>query len=308
MILVAGGTGRLGREIVARLIAAGRDVRVLTRDAAHVATPDVEVAIGDVRDPTTLTAATKGASVVVSAAHGLLGGRGAGPEEVDRQGNLNLLRAAVEAGVERFVLVSVLDARPGHRMSLHRAKYAAEQSLHASSLSWTVLRPSSFVETWIDIVGAKLPSGGPALVLGRAVNPINFVSVQDVAALAERALTDPALRCQTIDVTGPANLTMEQLARLLGASKVRHIPRSALRFSSTVLPPFAPAFARQAGAALVMDTTDMTADARILPARGHEVGRYPATEIAKQHRAARAGAANEAIDTDGDGNRLSAAD
>ena len=73
-----------------------------------------------------------------------------------------------------------------------------------------------------------------------------------------RALTDPTLRNQTIDVTGPANLTMEQLARHLGASKVRHIPRSALRFSATLLPPFAPAFARQARAALVMDTTDMT--------------------------------------------------
>ena len=168
---------------------------------------------------------------MISAAHGFLGGRGAGPEEVDHQGNLNLLRAAADAGVEHFVLLSVLDARPDHPMSLHRAKYAAEQSLHASALSWTVLRPSSYVETWIDIVGAKLASGGPALVLGRADNPINFVSVQDVAALADRALTDPALRGQTIDVPGPDNLTMEQLARHLGASKVRHIPRGALRFS-----------------------------------------------------------------------------
>ncbi len=301
MILVAGGTGTLGREIVARLSSAGRDVRVLTRDAAHVAGTGVEVAIGDLRDPSTLTAAAKGASVVISAAHGLLGGRGAGPEEVDRQGNVNLLRAAVEAGVERFVLLSVLDARPDHSMSLHRAKYAAEQSLHASSLSWTVLRPSSYVETWIDIAGAKLASGGPAIVLGRAVNPINFVSVRDVAALAARALTDPTLRSQTIDVTGPVNLTMEQLARHLGASKVRHIPRSALRFSSTVLPPFAPAFARQARAALVMDTTDMTADASALLARFPEIGWHSATEIALQYRAARGGATKGVIDTDGDG-------
>ena len=267
MILVAGGTGTLGREIVARLTSAGRDVRVLTRDAAHVAGTGVEVAIGDLRDPSTLTAAAKGASVVISAAHGLLGGRGAGPEEVDRQGNVNLLRAAVEAGVERFVLLSVLDARPDHSMSLHRAKYAAEQSLHASSLSWTVLRPSSYVETWIDIAGAKLALGGPAIVLGRAVNPINFVSVRDVAALAARALTDPTLRSQTIDVTGLDNLTMAQLAHHLGAHKVRHISRRSLRLLSHRSPAVRSSLCPADRAALVMDTTDMTADPSVRLAR-----------------------------------------
>ncbi len=286
MILVAGGTGALGRETVARLTAAGREVRVLTRDAGHLAGPGVQVAVGDVRNPSTLASALKGALGVVSAVHGFLGGRGAGPEEIDHQGNRNLVRAAVDAGVEHFVLLSVLDARPDHPMSLHRAKYAAEQALHASPLSWTVLRPSSFVETWMDIVGAKLASGGPALVLGRADNPINFVSVQDVATLVERAFTEAALRAQTLDVPGPVNLTMEQLAFHLGASRARHVPRGALRFLSTILPPWAPAFARQTQAALIMDTTDMAADASALLARFPDIMWHPATEIAQEYRAA----------------------
>lgn len=284
MILVAGGTGTLGRETVARLSAAGPEVRVLTRDAAHVAAPGVDVAIGDVRDPSTLAAAAKGTSAVISAVHGFLGGRGAGPEEVDDQGNRNLVRAAADAGVEHFVLLSVLDARPDHPMSLHRAKHAAEQHLHASTMSWTVLRPAAYVETWIHIVGGKLPSGGPALVLGRGDNPINFVSVLDVATLAERALTDPALRGQTVEVPGPGNLTMEQLALHLGADKIRRIPRGALRLLSTTLPPWAPAFARQTHAALVMDTTDMTAEPSALHAQFPDVDWHSATEIAQQHR------------------------
>jgi uncharacterized protein YbjT (DUF2867 family) len=288
MILVAGGTGTLGREIVARLTAAGREVRVLTRGAAQGAGPDVEFAIGDVRDPSTLAAAVQGASAVISAVHGFLGGRGAGPEEVDHHGNRNLVEAAVNAGVEHLVLLSVLNAGPDHPMSLHRAKYAAEQSIRAQELSWTVLRPSSYVETWLDIVGARLASGGPALVFGRADNPINFVSVQDVAALAQRAVTDPALRGQVIDVPGPDNLTMEQLAWHLGAGKVRHIPRGALRVLSTVLPPWAPAFARQTRAALVMDSTDMAADASALLARFPDIDWHPATDVAEQYRAARA--------------------
>jgi uncharacterized protein YbjT (DUF2867 family) len=289
MILVAGGTGRLGREIVTRLTAAGQHVRVLTRDPDHARGLDADVSIGDVRDAATLTAATQGASVVISAVHGFQGGRGAGPGEVDDQGNRNLMRTAIETGVEHFILLSVLDARPDHPMSLHRAKYAAEQHLPASGLSWTVLRPSSYIETWIDVVGGKLASGGSALVFGRAGNPINFVSVQDVAAVLERAVTDPTLRAQTIDIPGVDNLTMEQLAQCLGADKIRHIPRGVLRFLSTVLAPLAPAPARQAGAALIMDTTDMAADASALSSRFPDITWHRATDIADQFSAARRG-------------------
>lgn len=284
MILVAGGTGTLGRETVARLIAAGHEVRVLTRQPPLGTDTDVELVLGDVRDPATLAPAVEGASAVLSAVHGFLGGRGAGPEQVDHQGNRNLVRAALDAGVDRFVLMSALDARPDHPMSLHRAKYAAEQDLRASGLSWTVLRPSSYVETWLPIIGAKIASGGPALVFGHADNPVNFVSVTDVAAVAERALTRPDLRGQVIDVPGQQNLTMEQIARLIGASRIRHIPRGALRLFSAMLPAVAPAFARQTRAALVMDTTDMTADASALVARFPDIEWHSPTEIADQYR------------------------
>jgi uncharacterized protein YbjT (DUF2867 family) len=226
---------------------------------------------------------------VISAVHGFIGGRRAGPEEVDLEGNRNLVRASVGAGVEHFIMLSAFDAAADHPMSLHRAKYAAEQDLRASGLSWTILRPSSYVETWMGIVGGKLASGGPGLVFGRGDNPINFVSVQDVAALVERAVADPALRGQSIDVPGPDNLTMMELARRLGASKVRHIPRSALRVLAGVLPALVPAFARQAHAAVVMDTTVMSADAAALADRFPDIAWHPAAEVAGEFRAAALG-------------------
>ena len=69
-----------------------------------------------------------------------------------------------------------------------------------------------------------------APVFGRGDNPINFVSVNDVAAVVERAVLDPAFRGQIIEVGGPDNLTFNELAALLqelrgGARKVRHVPR-----------------------------------------------------------------------------------
>jgi uncharacterized protein YbjT (DUF2867 family) len=279
VILLAGGTGCLGRELLARLVASGKQVRVLTRDAAHARGLSADVSVGDVRDPATLPAAVHGCATVVSAVHGFLGGRGRGPEAVDHRGNVNLLRAAADAGVEHFVLLSVLDAGPDHPMSLHRAKYAAEQALYASGLPYTVLRPAAYLETWTGIIGGKLSAGGPALVFGHGNNPINFISVRDVAALAEQAIDDPLLRGEVIDVPGADNLTMTEVAHLLGATKIRRVPRSALRFLAAAAAPFAAAMSRQAAAALIMDTTDMTVDATALHSRFPQFGWHHAADV-----------------------------
>lgn len=288
MILIAGGTGTLGRELVSRLTSSGRPVRVLTRDPAHAAGLDADVCTGDVCELPSLTAAVDGCDTVISAMHGFLGGRGRGPEAVDNLGNANLIHAAANAGVGHYILLSALDARPDNPMALHRAKYAAEQTLYASGLAYTVLRPSSYIETWIGVIGMKLATGGPAMVFGHGRNPINFVSILDVASLVEQAIGDPALRGETIDVPGSDNLSMIQIAQLLGATKTRHVPLGALRFLGTVAAPFAPAFGRQAASAVVMDTTDMTADATDVQARFPQVNWHRATDVISARRASTA--------------------
>jgi NADH dehydrogenase len=276
MILVAGGTGTLGTEVVRLLTGRGETVRVLARDparAAHVP-GGVELVAGDVRDPATLAAAVAGCATVLSAVHGFAGPGRPSPESVDRDANLALIRAATAAGAEHLVLVSVLDAGADHPMSLHRAKYAAEQALKASGLAWTIIRPGPFLETWVGIVGARLGANGPALVFGPGRNPIAFVSARDVAAVVDLAVGDPSLRGQVLEVTGPEQLSFTQLAdRLVTGSgrpgRVRHVALPVLRAMSVLARPVAPAFARQAQAAVVMNTADMTA-------RGPAVGdRFP---------------------------------
>jgi uncharacterized protein YbjT (DUF2867 family) len=74
MILVAGGTGLLGRQVVARLVARNVPVRVLTRDATHARlalgslADRVEIVTGDVRDRASLASAVRGVHTVVAAA------------------------------------------------------------------------------------------------------------------------------------------------------------------------------------------------------------------------------------------------
>ncbi len=232
MIVVAGGTGTLGTRLVPRLAGQGLAVRVLTRDPAraqHLAGHDVEAVRGDVRDPGSLTSALRGASMVISAVHGFAGPGGVSPALVDRAGNAHLIDAAARTGAA-FVLVSVVGASPGHPIELFRAKHAAEEVLRASGLPWTIVRATAFMETWGMIMGRRLQTSGKILVFGRGDNPVNFVSATDVAALVERAVTDPGQRSQILELGGPDNLTFNELAAILQETTgrhgtVRHIPR-----------------------------------------------------------------------------------
>jgi uncharacterized protein YbjT (DUF2867 family) len=267
MILVAGGTGTLGSQVVRLLLEQGERVRVLTRDPARAASvPDaVHVLTGDLRNPAAVAAAVRGCTTVVSAVHGFVGPGKPSPQAIDRDANRALIRAAADADVQHLVLVSVLGAAPDHPMSLHRAKHAAEQALQASGLTWTILRPAAYLETWIAITGAKLADKGQALVFGPGRNPINFVSAHDVAAVVDLAIHDRSLRDRLLEVGGPENLTFTQLAeRLITASgrpgRIRHVPLAMLRALSLLARPVSPTFARQTQAAVVMNTTDMTLD------------------------------------------------
>jgi uncharacterized protein YbjT (DUF2867 family) len=283
MILVAGGSGLLGRRIVARLVEHGEQVRVLTRDpqrATHLPN-GVQVVAGDLRDDS-LDQVVEGCGTVVSAVHGFAGPTRTSPEAVDRDANARLVEAATRAGVDHFVLVSGVGAAPDHPMSLHRMKYAAEQNLQASGLSSSTVRATSFLETWLEIIGAKIGRGGPALVLGCGQNPINFVSADDVAAFVSLAVArDPRIG-QQVSVGGPQDLTFTEMAEHLlagvsGSPGTRHVPRPALRALSLLARPINPALARMAQAALVMDTTDMTFDATRVRERFPDI---PATTMA----------------------------
>lgn len=269
MISVAGGTGRLGTKVVGLLQARGFQVRVLTRDrgrAAHLEGAGVEIVEGDVRDLTAVRRAVEGAQTVVSAIQGFVGTKDASPATIDRDGNRNLIRAAREANVDRFVLTSVKDAAPDHPMDLMRMKYAAEQDLKASGLAWTILRPTSYMETWCEVLGRPLLEKGRTQVFGRGRNPINWVSASDVGRFVELAIIDPGMRGEVIEVGGPENLSMtafldvfRQEAGLGGT--VSHIPPLAMRLTAILMGRLNPSLARQIQAGIVMDTTPMAFDA-----------------------------------------------
>ncbi|SDB97317.1 NADH dehydrogenase [Raineyella antarctica] len=261
LVVIVGGTGRLGRIVAARLLAEGRQVRVVARSVPATPVPGAEFVAADVRHPETLTAAFEGAGVVVSAMHGVDPAAKESPESVDRDGNANLIRAARSAGAY-IVLMSIIGARPDHPIEQLRMKAAAEQVLRTGPDDWTIVRASAYAELFAGLLAQMAGKSGVTTVFGRGDTPINFVSVQDVALAVARAVTDPTLRGQVIEVGGPENLTMNELAsRVVGdAHPPRHVPRVALRVMSLVMSLVNPAQARIVKQALLMDTIDMSFD------------------------------------------------
>ncbi len=220
MILVAGGTGRLGSLVVARLEAAGERVRVLSHAND-----------GDLRQIT--KESLEGVSVVISAVTGF---PAQPPADVDRDGNIVLIDAAEQMGAD-IVLVSVLGASANSPMELFRMKHAAEEHLRRSRCSWTIVRPDAFEETWVEILEETAGRRHRPIVFGRGDNPFAWVSVQTVAAEVVRAATDPSMRGHTIPVQGQQRRTLDQLARHVMAEHgwegtPRHVPRAMLRLMS----------------------------------------------------------------------------
>jgi uncharacterized protein YbjT (DUF2867 family) len=272
VISVVGGNGLLGTALVPLLHERGETVRVACRGgrvSGELAPAVAEVVRADVRDPATLGPVVDGADVVVSAVHGVApGDRRSSPRTVDVTGNAHLVDAAARAGAD-VVLLSVVGAGPGGS-ELQRAKWAAEQHLRASAARWTVVRASAYRERWEQVLRDSAGRSGRPVVLGKGTNPVNFVSVAEVAHVVADACLDPLARGRVLEVRGQQDLTLTDLARGLSAPGVspRHVPRPLLRVVGRLAGPVRPDVARLARLAVWMDTADLRGGAgtRIRPA------------------------------------------
>ncbi|HEY4927512.1 MAG TPA: SDR family oxidoreductase [Acidimicrobiales bacterium] len=266
MILIAGGTGRLGKLVVDALVDQGLEVRILSRNPSRTGYVGsrVELVTGDVRDRDSLDAAVSGVDVVVSAVHGFTGPGGNSPESVDHRGNRNLIDAAKAVGAD-FVLVSTVGAAADSPMELFRMKYAAERYAASMGIPTTVVRATAFLELWIELLRTTAGRSGRPLVFGHGDNPLNFVSVIDVAAVVELAVTESDTRGKTLEIGGPDDFTFNDLALAVmtadgDSGQPRHVPPPALKLMAATVGRLNPQLGRQARAALVMDQSDFTFD------------------------------------------------
>lgn len=240
MNLVAGATGFLGREICRQLTSQGRPTRALVRSTSD---PDtiaqlrqwgVELIEGDLKDPQSLEPACRGASTVISTVTATRSRQpGDTIEATDRLGQLNLVDAARDAGVMRYVYVS-LSGQINSDDPLTRAKRAVEERVRASAMTYTILRPTFFMEVWLGpALGFDYPNG-KVTVYGSGEHPISWISLADVAAFAVHSLENPATENAIIELGGPNALSPREVVRIFeeisGRSfEIQTVPEQALR-------------------------------------------------------------------------------
>jgi uncharacterized protein YbjT (DUF2867 family) len=197
MILVVGSTGFLGSEICRRLTASGKSVRGLVRSTsdpekvARLKAMGVETVLGDLRDPASLAAACQGVDTVITTATTTISMQpGDSIPVTDQQGQLDLVQAARQAGVRKYVYISVPQGM--EPCPLTTAKRAVEQAVISSGMDYTILCPTMFMEVWLGpMVGFDYPNA-KANIYGDGHATNAYISREDVAEYAVQSLDNPA--------------------------------------------------------------------------------------------------------------------
>lgn len=216
-VLVTGGAGFVGSQLVAKLSADGHDVVVLTRHrerARHLLLlPTVRVVEADPHDPAALARWTASATAAVNLI-GVLHERGRDTfERVHVEFPRALVAACRNAGVSRIVHASALAASADAASAYLRSKAAGEAIVADSGLDWTIFRPSVIFgrgDSFLNLF-AKLAQMFPVIPLACAHARFQPVFVGDVAACIARALIDDEMIGKRYSLCGPKTYTLEEV-------------------------------------------------------------------------------------------------
>jgi uncharacterized protein YbjT (DUF2867 family) len=245
-VLVVGATGQLGNVITRKLIASGTKVRALARNAEKLAqfAPQAEVAAVDLRDVPRLTEACRGIDQIVATANNNMGSGTTSPSRIDLPAYQNLCAAARNTRVRRLIYVSYRGVAQDAPVDIFRIKWYIEDAIRRSGVPHVMLRPTAFMDIWIDQLVAKdIREKGAATIFGDGNAIANYIAVEDVAEFAVKILARPDVVNVAVDAGGPSNVSQNHLAtlverRLRSSGKRRHIPVLAMRLLPPVVRPF----------------------------------------------------------------------
>jgi uncharacterized protein YbjT (DUF2867 family) len=240
-ILVTGATGFVGPHVAHALRARDLPVRALVRDpkrATRLTAWGVDLAQGDVTESATLRGAFAGVEVVVHLVAIIKGSR-TDFERVMVQGTRNVVAAAQEAGVRRFVLASALglDERSRAAVPYFGAKWEMERAVEASGLEHVILRPSfifgkdgGVLPTFVRL--ARFAPVTP--IVGTGTQRLQPIWVEDVAAYYAASIDLSAAANRTFELGGPDaptwNEFWDRLKRVVGSRRPSiHLPVGLMR-------------------------------------------------------------------------------
>lgn len=250
-VLVLGGTGHYGREIVSAALQRNAEVRVLSRSperARELLGDAPELMAGDIECSTDLAAALDGMDALAIAVSAFSFGSIHLIERIERDAVIAAIDHAVEAGVGRVVFISVYEPRAavmeqlslGAFGNIAASKRAVEEHLAASGLSWTVFGCPPSMEIFFAFRHGPflaVPGGGPP--------GLPTIAARDVGDLAAQALLRDDLASRRFRVTGPEPLSFPEAARRISAAtgqRLRFVaaPLLPIRIAAALSAPFTP--------------------------------------------------------------------
>ncbi len=245
-LFITGGTGFVGRSVVRRALAEGHEVGCLVRNrerSKYLEPQGIQCIEGDILDAGSLIPAMRGCDAVVHLV-GIIAEVGKATfEAVHYQGTVNVVKAAQQAGIQRYVHMSALGSRPNAPSCYHQTKWRAEEHVRASGLEYTIFRPSiifgkddQFVNMLIRLI--RLSPIIP--IIGAGTARLQPIWVEDVAACFVQALQNERTAGKVFELGGPEPLTFEGLIDLLiqrmRKSRLKvHIPVFVMEINAVIM-------------------------------------------------------------------------
>jgi NADH dehydrogenase len=215
-ILLLGGSGFVGLHIANRLTALGHRLLVPSRRrdrARHlILLPTCDVVEADIHDDSTLASLVAGQDAVINLV-GILHGALADFTRVHVELPRRVVAACQKHGVRRLLHMSALGASRDAPSMYQRSKAEGEAAVRASSLEWTVLRPSVIFGAEDKFLNrfAQLAFWFPVLPIGGANAKFQPIWVEDVAQAFANSLGDPLTYKQAYELAGPRVYTLHEL-------------------------------------------------------------------------------------------------
>jgi len=240
-LLIIGGTGTLGRQIVLQALTKGYKVRCLVRNfrkASFLKEWGVELTYGDLTKPETIPPCLKGITAIIDSSTSR-------PDEldslknVDWEGKLYLIEAAKAANIKRFIFFSAQNVEQFNNIPLMKLKYNIEQKLKRSKIPYTIFRLTGFYQNLIGQYAIPVLENLPIWVTNENMS-ISYMDTQDIAKFCLRSLQLPKTENQLFFLSGAKGWVSSEIIQLCEqlagqSAKVQQIPSFLINFVTNLL-------------------------------------------------------------------------
>ena len=237
-LLIIGGTGTLGRQVVLQALTKGYPVRCMVRNfrkANFLKEWGVELVYGDLARPETIPPCLKGITAVIDASTSRASELDS-LKKVDWDGKLSLIESAKAANIKRFIFFSTQNVEQFENIPLMKLKYGIETKLKKSGIPYTIFRLTGFYQGLIEQYAIPILENLPVWVTNENTN-IAYMDTQDIARFCLRSLQIPQTANETFFLSGVKGWASSEIISLCEQlagqeAKVQRVPLFALKLVS----------------------------------------------------------------------------